>query len=110
MGPGKPPPPGVGPGDGPGGVGGLGEGDGGVGGLGEGAGAAEHLQRFAGQLTGTWLQLAWHHASVTDLEIAWHVFSAFVRCTSAARRRKADVLVNMVAIWVGSSEILLSAH
>ena len=56
---------------------GEGAGAGGVGGLGDGAGATEHLQRFAGQLTGTWLQFSWHHASVTVLEIAWHVLMAF---------------------------------
>ena len=42
---------GVGLGEGDGGVG-LGEGDGGVGGFGP-----VHLQSFAGQLGGTWLQL-----------------------------------------------------
>jgi hypothetical protein len=57
---------------------GVGLGAGGVGpglGPGDGDGPAAQVQSDAGQLGGTWLQLALHHASVTEGEMARHAFA-----------------------------------
>ena len=57
---------GVGPGLGPGDGDGPGDGPG---------GPAAQVQSDDGQLGGTWLQLALHHASVTEGEMARHAFA-----------------------------------
>ena len=98
---------GEGVGLGAGGVGpGLGPGDGDGPGDGPGGPAAQ-VQSDDGQLGGTWLQLALHHASVTEGEMARHAF-ADVRTvepedeTLRRRRRRTPassvVVVHMVLV------------